>query len=81
MEKLRPCPFCGGVGYLDFSPDSNKFYWGEDGFEKNTPMLYRVFCGACKCQTERAQTPKTAIMIWNRRADDVLSKQMEDDLK
>ena len=69
MEKLKRCPFCGGEAHLDFASETNKFYWGEDGFEKYTPLLYRVFCGSCFCKTERAQDANTAIKLWNRRAD------------
>ena len=66
---LKACPFCGGVAHLDFSPDSNKAYWQTNGFETDTPTLYRVFCGSCKCQTGRAEDTITAIKLWNRRPE------------
>lgn len=71
MENdLKPCPFCGGEANLGFAPGSTKFYWGADGFEKSTPVLYRMICGGCHCSTEAAQDAKTAKMLWNRRVND-----------
>ena len=69
MIKLKPCPFCGGKAHLDFAGESNKFYWGSDGFEKSTPFLYQVFCQSCRCKTELAQDVNIAVMMWNRRAE------------
>ena len=68
MKELKRCPFCGGIAHLDFAGGSNKFYWGTDGFEKYSPLLYKVFCCSCYCETAPTQDPNTAIKMWNRRA-------------
>lgn len=70
MPKLKRCPFCGGQPHFDFGHGGNVMYWGKDGFEKRTQMLYRVFCGSCSCSTALAESTDVAAMIWNRRLAD-----------
>ena len=54
MDKLKPCPFCGGkdTGTLTTSYDG---YW------------YAVFCENCMAQTRKCRQEKDAIEAWNRR--------------
>ena len=54
MDKLKPCPFCGGVAEL----------YDEDGEE-----LYFVGkCTQCEAQTIGSEDKKEAINQWNGRA-------------
>lgn len=59
MEKLKPCPFCGGESsYLD-----HRFY-GLD----NT---YGIECVKCKAQSYQFFNSRAAAAdAWNRRAND-----------
>ena len=68
MAELKPCPFCKGKARLDFGKEGDITYWKENGFEMYTPFLYNVFCASCLCRTGLAETPETAIKLWNRRA-------------
>ena len=68
MAELKPCPFCKGKARLDFGKEGCIAYWKENGFAMDTPILYRVFCESCLCQTGLAENTKTAIKLWNRRA-------------
>ena len=53
---LKPCPFCGGVGYMirhDFH---------------TLPSTYSVTCRKCKCSTWTFfATKDEAAETWNRR--------------
>ena len=57
MNKLKPCPFCGGKdsGILTTSYDG---YW------------FAVFCENCMAHTRKCRQEKDAIEAWNRRAND-----------
>lgn len=67
MDELKPCPFCNGRAYLDFGMGGNIAYWQETELEY-TPLLYDVICASCLCRTGLADTPETAIKLWNKRA-------------
>lgn len=56
-ETLKPCPFCGGVGYLDSIIDL-----------ETTAREYVIVCGACTAQARWATTKADAIDAWNMRA-------------
>jgi len=55
MDKLKPCPFCGGEGCVQVNGLTN---------------TYGVVCLDCFAETQPFwQTEKEAIDAWNRRAD------------
>lgn len=58
MEKIKPCPFCGGKAILKKIPNTDL-----------TP--YYVRCNSKECPmyvaTCNRDTPEEAIAIWNRR--------------
>ena len=58
MEKLKPCPFCGGEASL-FTTDEIG-YLGSDRFTTK--------CNGCFCGTGHYAGPERAIEAWNRRA-------------
>ena len=59
MDKLKPCPFCGGEGCIQ----EHKFY----GY----PSTFGVVCLDCCCETRQFyMTLEEAVEAWNRRADD-----------
>lgn len=60
MEKLKPCPFCGGEAELI---DIGCPVYGEGRY-------YVVCKTGCVEQTRMWATKQTAIKRWNRRAKD-----------
>ena len=62
MERLKPCPFCGGEAIVEKA--KSKPY-----FERRLP--YRVKCKWCHCALayQFFETENDAIKAWNRRAD------------
>lgn len=58
MERLKPCPFCGG---------NAKIYSGEQNFLIYKQKCYSVFCELCKCATQYEGTEKEAVEDWNKR--------------
>lgn len=53
MNKLKPCPFCGGEAHLYTAYDySNK-----------------VQCDKCGCGTMHYKDEKEAVRKWNRRVN------------
>jgi Lar family restriction alleviation protein len=52
MEKLKPCPFCGGEPFIKQYKD---FY------------LYKVICENCYVETGGWCEKREAINAWNRR--------------
>lgn len=65
MEKLKPCPFCGGKAYVQIHI--------FDG----VPETYGVLCANGKCYTSGWQfydTAEEAIEAWNRRAERKIGK-------
>ena len=62
MNKLKPCPFCGGI------PKRHKIK--NDFFDTGTYITgYAVFCQNCRCSTEYELTQIEADKHWNRRAN------------
>ena len=62
MDKLKPCPFCGGQASI-------KHYESKKLFRKNIQYSY-VQCNACNARTEIAYTDAEVSYKWNRRAED-----------
>ena len=55
-EELKPCPFCGGEGYLN------------DITYLDEKTRYYIMCTKCKASTGLQKSKKAAINIWNTRA-------------
>ena len=62
MDKLEPCPFCGGEGEGRFGK------WSQ-GYPVST-----VFCKSCDAKAY-AQTEAGAIAAWNRRPTPALCQR------
>ena len=59
MEKLKPCPFCGGKAEMLISE--------YEGSRKE----YLVACAECDGMVERwIETEEEAVEKWNRRVND-----------
>lgn len=62
MDKLKPCPFCGGAAKL------------KEVTIGSTMSAYIVRCGDVDCgvrpSTSYFRLKKEAIKRWNRRAED-----------
>ena len=57
MDKLKPCPFCGGEAEVREAK-----YLGLKGFV--------VTCLKCGIETRLMAGKNQAVWLWNRRADD-----------
>lgn len=55
MEKLKPCPFCGGSD-IDIRTDDNGLSWYS-------------FCKDCGVMCGYAMNKKDVINAWNKRAE------------
>ena len=65
MSDAKPCPFCGGKAELiksDLYPTDTWF----------------VVCHECEIKTFLFKTPEMALSRWNRRADDVIDRSLEE---
>lgn len=60
MDKLKPCPFCGGEVYIENIGDAKEEVW----------MIECDFCGGSACFSEDGgDMPKEKVVEhWNRRA-------------
>lgn len=61
QAELKPCPFCGGMAEIYETPHIPR---GTD----YTPRCKNPSC--CGRSTKKYSMKETAIMMWNRRADD-----------
>ena len=63
MEKLKPCPFCGGEAVVVRAKSTSYF-------KREVP--YKVKCGHCPCALAYTffKSKEQAIAAWNRRAND-----------
>lgn len=71
MDKLKPCPFCGGEPKVKVCDGSGTFY-ADIGTEtlygrKMTHCLIR--CERCHVKTQPYLTRRGLFNAWNRRAD------------
>ena len=56
MEKLKPCPFCGGETEV-FKDMASLFF----------PEKFNVWCKKCGVHTLEFRKRKEAIKVWNKR--------------
>jgi len=57
--ELRPCPFCGGEGWIPEQISTRPLYMGV-----------KMICADCHCGTPLCSDRAEAIAAWNRRACD-----------
>ena len=57
MEKLKPCPFCGGKAVL----------WQVTEKLGDGESLFYICCEKCLSKTGRWYEKKNVIDMWNRR--------------
>lgn len=57
MDKLKPCPFCGGEPF-------KYFFWSV-----SNGTFLEIICKKCKCQTGCLREAE-AIKAWNRMVND-----------
>lgn len=60
MDKLKPCPFCGGEAFMQ-----QRRVQGDDRFTQTW-----IMCLDCLGQTRPYLSAKRAIEAWNRRFED-----------
>ena len=87
MDKLKPCPFCGGEAILSHEVYvSPKFRYDKDAMciapGKYLHSKYKVKCETPRCfarnNTVVFHSKPEAIEAWNRRADDEQVPQRQD---
>jgi len=69
MEKLKPCPFCGGEFEAAPSAISVIYDWSHD--EESGELLQNqiyVHCDICGARTDIYNTDAEAIGWWNTRS-------------
>lgn len=71
--KLKPCPFCGEVQYLDVLDGNQVELRSEGDSDWSNAPFYTVICcsqiGGCGSACGYQQTPEKAIEVWNRRPE------------
>ena len=65
MDKLMPCPFCGGRATVK----TRYIGYGSIGLGEHDE--YRVVCKECRASNDEYRREAEAIAAWNRRADAV----------
>lgn len=55
MDKLKPCPFCGGKA---------------DIYEDNCYSQFYVQCGVCGCSTVLDCCEENVVAAWNMRVEE-----------
>ena len=60
MNKLKPCPFCGGKASICID---------EENMEKGFAHKWYIVCDSCATCSGMAVSEKKAVEAWNRRAD------------
>lgn len=56
MEKLKPCPFCGGRAVM------------VEG-KYQAPGKFSATCGVCFCSSPWETSEENAVHTWNRRVE------------
>lgn len=69
-EMLKPCPFCGCKGELDFAGKSFT-YIDKSGETQDVHFFYTIKCtnDLCGCSVGVFENTKLAIAAWNRRIE------------
>lgn len=66
MNELKPCPFCGGIAFVEHwelsSPDEG---WDDERYD-----MYYITCSECESTTDEYRSKEEAIEAWNRRAEE-----------
>ena len=62
MDKLRPCPFCGGQADISIDPEAVVDTEGRR-------WAYTVVCNRCCATSGLTYLPEKAREAWNRRCD------------
>lgn len=63
MNKLKPCPFCGGEAHISTDPDGLKDTWGRF-------WAFTVVCDRCAATSGLGFNVDMIANAWNRRAKD-----------
>jgi len=58
MDKLKPCPFCGGKAIIE-----------KDVLGPNRLFIYRGECALCSSRTGDYTEYEEAIKAWNTRVE------------
>lgn len=61
MNKLKPCPFCGGTAHIAY--DAKRKIYGKDEYRSGVA----IYCGVCEARMFYP-SQKLAVESWNRRA-------------
>lgn len=67
MEKLKPCPFCGGEAEKSYI--KRKKLFAKFMFPYNSHYVY-IRCKVCGATSKVKWSKEEATEAWNRRADD-----------
>ena len=72
MEKLRPCPFCGGVGKISFK--DYRFYGKNDLGDVKKKYRVQAICNRCRARgkpviTDWLINPNPYISKWGNCGD------------
>lgn len=73
--KLNPCPFCGGEAILKSESCFIPTYYDPDG--SNAEIVYWIRCVKCGAQTRIFKVEQNAVKTWNRRTQNVETKQTD----
>lgn len=65
--KLKPCPFCGGKGVEILEAENKYLYY-----------RYMAQCQKCGANAKLGRTKEEARKAWNRRAEAVHGRKIED---
>ena len=66
MDELKSCPFCGGK----LIEKNIAIQYDESGLNRVRDFFSAV-CSECGCRTAKFYNWNSAIIAWNRRANDV----------
>lgn len=72
MDKLKPCPFCGGKAKVMVCDCSGTYYTdiGTEIYRGRGMTNCLVMCTKCRVRTQAYLTRRGVFNAWNRRAED-----------